>query len=83
MILAAFSPIIVPLWVIAAALFCSRIGRNTESVRLGWFFFLAVGVAPIGVMFAFLGLFAPAIVVGVIACLIIALMILDWYGDRA
>ncbi|WP_445526169.1 hypothetical protein [Streptomyces cyslabdanicus] len=81
LILVVLSPIIVPLWGIATGLFCIRIGQKTESVRLGWFFFLTVGLLPVGATFALLGAIIPAIVVAAIAGLIIILMILDWYGD--
>ncbi|BDH05785.1 hypothetical protein [Streptomyces seoulensis] len=80
--LAAFSPIIVPLWAIAAGLFSIRIGSKAKSLRLGWLFFLTLGLLPVAATFALLGAIAPLVVVGIIACMIIALMILDWYGDR-
>jgi ABC-type multidrug transport system permease subunit len=83
MILAALSPIIVPLWVITSGLFCGSIGRKTESARSGWFFFLIVGLLPLGAMFAFVGVIAAAVVVAVVSALILILVFLDWYSERS
>ncbi|MFG3208005.1 hypothetical protein [Streptomyces sp. NPDC048192] len=83
MTLAAFSPIIVPMWVSAVGLSCIRIGRKAKSVRLGWFLFLLVGLLPLGGMFALIGTFIPAVVIAVIAGLIIILTFLDWYSLRS
>ncbi|MGW4729177.1 hypothetical protein ACWEQC_08330 [Streptomyces shenzhenensis] len=82
MILAVFSPIIVPIWGIATILFCIRVGHKTESVRLGWFFFLILGLLPIGFLFALIGSVIPVVVVAAAAGLVIILMILDWYSER-
>ncbi|WP_330461062.1 hypothetical protein OIB37_31840 [Streptomyces sp. NBC_00820] len=82
MILAVLSPIIVPLWTIAAGLFCTRIGHKAESARLGWLFFIVLCPLPIGAMFALVGLTIPVVVAAVVVGLIIILMFLDWYGDR-
>ncbi|MFI0193033.1 hypothetical protein ACH4PW_36610 [Streptomyces sp. NPDC017082] len=83
MILAALSPIFVPLWCVITGLFCIRIGRQSESARVGWFFFLVIGLLPIGTLFALIGSIIPVVVVAAIAVLVITLMFLDWYGERA
>ncbi|MEU3839846.1 hypothetical protein AB0E88_07410 [Streptomyces sp. NPDC028635] len=75
------SPILVPLWVVAAGLLCRRIGR-TESARLGWVFFLGVGLLPVGGVFALVGLVTAALVVAAVAALVLVLIVLDWYGAR-
>ncbi|MBY8870163.1 hypothetical protein [Streptomyces sennicomposti] len=83
MILATLSPIIVPLWIVASGLFCIRVGHKAESVRLGWFFFLILGLLPIGGLFAAIGKIMLAGVATGIGGIIVIMIILDWYGDRS
>ncbi|MEU6815619.1 hypothetical protein [Streptomyces sp. NPDC046860] len=80
--LAALSPVVVPLWGVAAGLIGFRIGRRAESARLGWLFFLVVGLLPAGAVFALLGLTPLVFVVGIVAGLIALLLILDRFGDQ-
>jgi hypothetical protein len=83
MTLAGLSPIVVLLWIGVVSFFCIRIGRKAKSARLGWFFFLLVGLLPLGAMFAVIGVMMPVFYIAVIAGLIIILAFLDWYGLRS
>ncbi|MFK0173514.1 hypothetical protein ACIQU5_32505 [Streptomyces sp. NPDC090306] len=82
MTLAALSPIVALLWIVAVGLICIRIGRKAKSARPGWISFLLVGLLPLGAMFAVIGATIPVVVIAAIAGLIIILGFLDWYSLR-